>query len=95
VKDIRDLGHVIDREKAEIGIFITWEKPTKDMIKEAVSKGYYRSIAFNRNYPNLQIITVEELLSDKKPDIPFTLPAFKKAEKADLTEHLKLDYEDQ
>ncbi|MBI3741168.1 MAG: restriction endonuclease, partial [Chloroflexi bacterium] len=35
--DIRDLRGTVEREKAAIGIFITLEKPTKEMEKEAVT----------------------------------------------------------
>ena len=37
---IRDLKGVMQREKAEIGAFITMEKPTGPMEKEAVSAGF-------------------------------------------------------
>lgn len=47
VKDIRDLGHVIDREKAEIGIFITLEEPTGPMKKEALQKGFFKNTNIN------------------------------------------------
>ena len=69
VKDIRDLGHVIDREKADIGIFITLEQPTRPMETEAVTKGFYHS-PLGKDYPRLQILTIEELLRGEKPDIP-------------------------
>jgi len=69
VKDIRDLGHVIDREKAEIGIFITLEHPTRPMETEAVTKGFYHS-PLGKDYPRIQILTIEELLNGDKPDIP-------------------------
>lgn len=69
VKDIRDLGHVIDREKADIGIFITLEQPSRPMETEAVTKGFYHS-PLGKDYPRLQILTVENLLNGKKPDIP-------------------------
>ena len=69
VKDIRDLGHVIDREKADIGIFITLEQPTRPMETEAVTKGFYHS-PLGKDYPRLQILTIEELLKGKSPDIP-------------------------
>ena len=65
VKDIRDLGHVIDREGSEIGIFITLEEPTKPMIKEAVQKGFYKSVSGGQ-YPKMQIKTIEELLKDNR-----------------------------
>lgn len=69
VKDIRDLGHVIDREKAEIGIFITLEQPTRPMETEAVTKGFYHS-PLGKDYPRIQILTIEELLDGKAPYVP-------------------------
>ncbi len=69
VTQIRDLGHVMDREKAEIGIFITLEEPTKPMLKEAVQKGFYKSIT-GAQYPKIQIKTIEELLKDNRLNIP-------------------------
>lgn len=69
VSMIRDLGHVIDREKSDIGVFISLEKPTRPMMEEAAMKGFYSS-PLGRNYPRLQILTVEEILQGKTPDIP-------------------------
>jgi site-specific DNA-methyltransferase (adenine-specific) len=60
-RDIRDLVGVLDREKAVIGIFLTLQPPTRDMDKEAISAGFYNS-AWG-NFPRLQILTVEELLT--------------------------------
>jgi Restriction endonuclease len=50
---IRDLGHVVDREKAKIGIFITLAEPTKPMIVEAVKAGFYET-PYGK-FPKLQI----------------------------------------
>jgi site-specific DNA-methyltransferase (adenine-specific) len=69
VKDIRDLSGVIDREKAEMGIFLTLQKPTKPMKIESTIKGFYRS-PLGKDYPKIQILTIEELLQGKKPEIP-------------------------
>lgn len=66
---IRDLGHVIDRENAEVGLFITLYPPTKVMQTEAASKGIYTS-PLNTSHPKIQILTIDELLRGKKPDIP-------------------------
>ncbi|MDQ1328856.1 MAG: hypothetical protein QG641_2142 [Candidatus Poribacteria bacterium] len=89
-KDIRELGHVLDRENAEIGIFITLQEPTRDMVTEAVSKGFYRSQILGKDYPRLQILTIEDLLKGIKPQIPYQISTFKKAgpneaEQLDLT----------
>jgi site-specific DNA-methyltransferase (adenine-specific) len=66
---IRDLGHVIDREKADIGVFITLEPPTRPMLEEAAMKGFYHS-PLGRDYPRLQILTIEDILDGKTPEIP-------------------------
>lgn len=66
---VRDLRGVVDREKAEMGIFLTLEPPTKPMELEAVSQGFYRS-PLGKDYRKMQILTIEGLLKGKKPDIP-------------------------
>ena len=40
--DVRDLRGVIEREKAEIGVLLTLEEPTKPMRAEAASAGCYK-----------------------------------------------------
>ena len=69
VSQVRDLIGVIEREKAELGIFITLEPSTKPMETEAVSQGFYRS-PLGKDYRKMQILTIEELLKGKKLDIP-------------------------
>lgn len=80
VKDIRDLGHVTDREKAKMGIFITLESPTDPMKKEALSKEYYESPS-GEQFPQIQVLTVKEILEGKKPKLPPKLDSFKKAKR--------------
>ena len=69
VSMIRDLGHVIDREKADIGILISIDEPTRPMVEEAAMKGFYHS-PLGRDYPRLQILTIAQILEGKRPDIP-------------------------
>jgi DNA modification methylase len=77
---IRDLGHVVDREKAKIGVFITLAEATKPMQTEAVKAGYYQT-EYGK-FAKLQILTIEQLFSGKKPDMPWVDPSgFKKAAK--------------
>jgi DNA modification methylase len=57
---VRDLRGAMEREKAEFGIFITLEPPSKPMIKEAVEAGFYKS-PLGGNYPRIQIFTIQEL----------------------------------
>ena len=83
VSHIRDLQGVLTREKAQIGVLITMEKPTKPMRAEAASAGFYKSPW--GKYPVLQILTIEELLNGKTIDCPplgQVNVTFKKAPKA-------------
>ena len=69
VPQVRDLRGVIEREKAEFGVFLCFENPTKPMLKEAVEAGWYKS-SDGSSYPRLQILTIEQLLDGKQPQYP-------------------------
>ncbi len=84
--DIRDLTGTAEREKAAIGVFITLESPSKDMQTEAVSAGFYKSPGWNRDYPKIQILTIEELFSGAQVQMPPVKATFKSAQK-EITEN--------
>ena len=65
---VRDLRGVIEREKAEIGVLITFEEPTAGMRSEAAEAGFYESPW--GNHPRIQLRTVGELLAGKGIDYP-------------------------
>ena len=67
---IRDLKGTLEREKAALGLFITLEEPTKDMLTEAVSAGLYHSDVWQRDYPRVQVRTVGELLAGVEFEVP-------------------------
>ncbi len=78
--DIRDLRGALEREEAAIGVFLTLEEPSRDMTTEAVSAGYYHSPLWQKDYPRVQILTVEDLLNGKSIDMPpSTYGTFKQA----------------
>ncbi|HMU33778.1 MAG TPA: site-specific DNA-methyltransferase [Pyrinomonadaceae bacterium] len=81
VSHIRDLGHVVEREKAAIGVYVTLEPPTKPMITEAVSAGFYHSDYFGKDFPRIQILTVEDILAGRGVQMPAESVTFKKAAK--------------
>lgn len=81
--DIRDLVGTITREDAAIGVFVTLEDASRDMKTEAATAGFYHSDGWNKDYPRLQILTVEELLSGgKEVQMPPNITTFKQAEKS-------------
>ncbi len=61
---IRDLKGVVEREKAIIGLFVTLAEPTKDMLKEAASAGFYE--VGEKKYPKIQILTIKGLLEGRE-----------------------------
>ena len=65
----------MQREKAEIGLFITLREPTRPMVTEAAAAGFYTSEHYpDRRYPRVQILTIEELLSGKQAEYPRVAP---------------------
>ena len=69
---IRDFRGAMEREKAELGVFISLSKPTADMTAEAARAGRYREIK-GRDFPRIQIFTVEDYFEGRRPDLPPTI----------------------
>jgi len=67
---VRDLRGVVEREKAAIGVLISMEDPTKPMQTEAVTAGFFESKTRGKKYPKIQLLTIAELLTGKKIDMP-------------------------
>lgn len=80
---VRDLGGVVAAEKADIGVLISFDKPTQQMRAWAAGQGFYESPW--GKHPKIQLLTVGELLDGKKVDMPQTQGinrTFKSAPKA-------------
>jgi hypothetical protein len=79
---IRDLAHVVERERAEIGLFVTLAPPSKPMLAEAIKEGYYESPVTGASFPKLQILSIEDLLDGSKralyPDLSQGAITFRK-----------------
>ena len=56
------------------------------MQKEAGTAGFYHSPGWQKDYPIIQIFTIEALLAGTKVDMPPTWGTFKQAEK-DTAQH--------
>ncbi|WP_165280002.1 DNA methyltransferase [Paenibacillus protaetiae] len=74
VAHVRELWGVIEREKADMGVMITLQKPTQPMRKESASAGFF--YALNGQFPRIQIITIRELLEGRKINYPGILSLF-------------------
>ncbi len=81
VKDIRELKSTVESEKAAMGLLITLELPTQNMVKEALEAGYYESDFWGRRYRRLQILTVGDLLDGAPFDMPPQHATHRKAQR--------------
>ncbi len=68
VNAVRELKAVSANDA--IGVLITLEPPTGPMNVEAVDAGYYHSPIWDKDYPKIQILTIDELLQGKTVDMP-------------------------
>ena len=66
---LRDFAHVIERDNAAMGFFISLDTPTKGMYQEAEELGFFDSPS-GRKIPKLQLRTIKELLEGKEFDFP-------------------------
>ena len=69
VSQVRDLRGTLEREKAEIGVFLCFEAPTRPMMKEAAEAGFYTS-PDGTKYPRMQVLTVQQLLNGQQVEYP-------------------------
>lgn len=85
---VRDLKGVMEREKAEIGIFVCVIQPTREMEREAAAAGVYVDPGTGQQYPRLQIYTLAEYFAGLRPKVPMLnrQMGYKKAGRADPTE---------
>ncbi len=79
---VRDLAHVVTREKAQLGLFVTLTPPTAPMKTEASAAGFYES-PLGLSFPKIQILTVAGLLAGNEqarfPDLARGGLTFKQA----------------
>ena len=65
----------MEREKAEIGLFVTLSPPTGPMRQDAIAAGFYEPEHFpGQQFPRVQILTIEELLSGQAAEYPRYAP---------------------
>ncbi|MFD1342866.1 DNA methyltransferase [Litorisediminicola beolgyonensis] len=69
VAEVRDFRGVLEREKADGGLFICLRRPTKEMTREAGSAGFFRY--HGSDLPRLQVVSIEEWFNEGfRPRLP-------------------------
>jgi len=73
----------VNKQKTAGGILLILEKPTKPMRDEAADAGRYESkLWHDRDYPKIQILTIEGLLNNtERVDAPPQMNPFAKAQR--------------
>jgi DNA modification methylase len=70
---VRELIGVMKQERAAMGIFLTVERPTEEISRAARVAGSYQ-FAEDATFPRVQIVTAEDLLAGRLPDVPAVAP---------------------
>ena len=65
---VRDLAGVLTKEEAAIGLFVCLAPPTAGVLREAGQQGGYEY--GGKVFQRVQVLTVEDILKGKQPDIP-------------------------
>lgn len=65
---IRDFARVLERENAQMGLFICLHPPTREMIREAASLGFADVV--HGDIPKLQIVAIEDWFKGSLPLLP-------------------------
>ncbi len=77
---IRDLRGVIEREGAQVGVFLTLTEPSRPMVTEAAGAGLCEIAGFAA-VPRIQIVTIEQAMAlrDRAVRLPARVDGFKRA----------------
>ena len=71
LQQVNHFIQTIKNREAVMGLFVCFAQQITDGMKQAAKKeGYYLEQNFGRKFEKLQIITVEDLLEDKLPNLP-------------------------
>jgi len=65
---VRDFRGVIERERAEMGLFICLNRPTTAMLTEAAAAGVADTV--HGDIPRIQIVAIEDWFQGKLPSLP-------------------------
>lgn len=80
---VRDLAGTVQTQRGELGILILNQSPTRGMIEAANRAGVWKHPRNQQAYPRIQITTVPDLLTGKRPNIPPTMLPYIEASRAD------------
>lgn len=84
---VRDLDGTVNHARAELGLLIVLAKPTRGMTEAAEHSGSYVNPLTGTSYPKVQIVSIEDLMAGRRPNLPTAiLPYIQAAAKKDYDE---------
>ena len=92
VAQIRDFLHVIEREKAAAGVFLTLEEPTKPMLQEAKKAGKFISPLTETSFDKLQIVTIKEMIEGARANFPNMRAVLNDAKRVKIENNNLIDF---
>ncbi len=78
---VKELIATLNDQEGAIGLLIELDPLTEEMKLLAVNAGQYESQLWGGSYERIQILTIDDVLRGKKPEVPKFLPAHQKAAK--------------
>ncbi len=95
LESVQRLKATMDTEGAPLGVLIALKKPTKGMLSYAASLGKWKMPGSQKEYPVMQILTIEDYFNGVRPDLPDTSATLKKAKReireSEKPQELKFD----
>lgn len=90
-RDVATLWGDMQKTDAALGVLITLEEPTKPMIADAKSAGQYHHEEMGRAYDRISIVTVKEIIEERRRlEIPMSVEVLKAAQREIAERQLSL-----
>jgi hypothetical protein len=67
---VRDLQGTVEQERADLGVYVCLQEPTKGLRDVANGSGSYTHPVDGRTFPKVQILTIAQLLAGARPNMP-------------------------
>lgn len=81
---VRDLFGTVERDGAVMGCLITLY-PMVNIVKEAKKYGIYKNRMMGKDFPKIQVISVQEIIDGERMELPASVATVKSAKKKENT----------
>jgi len=81
LESVQRLKSTMDDENAPLGVFLALKQPSKGMLSYAASLGKWQMPGSLKEYPVMQIFTIENYYIGNRPDLPDTSETLKRAKR--------------